>query len=340
MAETAKSITKILLQEIDVPIYIWGLPGIGKSDIVKQAGAILQREVTDVRLSLMDPTDLRGIPMIIDGEARWMKPGFLPKKEGSILFFDELNHAPPSVQSAAFQIILDGRIGEHVLPDRTMRLAAGNQKATGMLGFDIPLPLKNRFMHLEMRHDLNDWLEWAEENNIDVRVMSFIRAKSEMLLQIPAAEKVTTTYGFPSPRSWAFVSKIVQGLTFDRNIDILRPMVDGAIGKTSSATFMAYLRMLEQYHTPAQVLANPSLVTKDTDKSILWSVLTTVAAIATENDAKRFNTLMNNNHIPTELKAYTLRLVLNTHKKMWVIKGDAIKKFMNKEEVRLALESA
>jgi MoxR-like ATPase len=340
MAETAKSITRILLQQRDVPIYIWGLPGIGKSDVVKQAGGILSKPVTDVRLSLMDPTDLRGIPMIVNGEAQWMKPGFLPKEEGSILFFDELNHAAPSVQSAAFQIILDGRIGEHVLPKDTMRLAAGNKKANGMLGYDLPLPLKNRFIHIEMRHDLDDWLEWAEENDVDERVLAFIRAKSEMLMQVPASEKITTTYGFPTPRSWAFVSNILKGLTFARNVDILRPMIDGAIGPVASATFMAYLRMLEEYHTPDQVLANPGLVTKDTDKSILWSVLTTVAAIAEEKDADRFNTLMNNTHIPTELKAYTLRLVLNTHKKMWVIKGDAIKKFMNKDEVRLALESA
>jgi hypothetical protein len=341
MAETAAGIKKILKKQMNVPIYIWGDPGIGKSDVVKQAGKELGVPVIDIRLSLMDPTDLRGIPMIIDGKAEWVKPSFLPNLPGTMMFFDELNHAAPSVQSAAYQIILDGRIGEHVLPENTIRLAAGNKKGAGMLAFDLPLPLKNRFVHLDMRHSKAGWLEWGEESGIDERILTFIRSKQDLLMEMPTdSAKISKIYGFPTPRSWAFTSEILSGCTFGADEDILRPCIDGAIGKSASATFLAYLQMLEEYHTPEEVLANPSLLTKDTNKSVMWSVLTSIAEIITKKDAKNFNTLLENPNIPAEVGAYVIRLALNKYGHWFIVEGDAIRKFINKEEVQLALDSS
>ena len=145
MALNSEQLKELIISKPKRPIFIWGNPGIGKSDIVKQAGEKLGVDVIDVRLSLMDPADLRGIPMVINGKAEWMPPNFLPEKPGSILFFDEFNLAPLSVQGAAYQIILDGKIGEHILPENTIRIAASNPTGSaGMLGNDLPLPLKNR----------------------------------------------------------------------------------------------------------------------------------------------------------------------------------------------------
>jgi hypothetical protein len=287
----------------------------------------------------MDPTDLRGVPMIIEGEAKWVKPSFLPKEENTIIFFDELNHAPPSVQSAAYQIILDGRIGEHRLPNNTIRIAAGNQKGEGILGYDLPLPLKNRFVHLEMRHDKNAWVEWARDSAIDTRIISFIESKPELLMELPKGQATQSAYGFPTPRSWVFTSKIIKGLSLKEEEKILAPLVEGAIGKKASAIFNAYLLLLEEYKTPEFILDNPDYITKDVDKSVMWSVLTSVAEIVTEDKKDNFLRLIDNPSIPKELSQYALSLALSTYCKTWLLSGDILKKALNSEEVKLAANS-
>lgn len=338
MAETALTIKEIIKERTPVPLYIWGEPGIGKSDIVKQAGIELDCQVVDIRLSLMDPTDLRGIPMIVDGVAQWIKPSFLPSLEGSIMFFDELNHAPPSVQSSAYQIILDGKIGEHTLPPNTMRIAAGNPRGAGMLGHEIPLPLKNRFVHINMRHDQKAWVSWAEDSGVDSRVISFIKSKPEQLMMMPSSEAISNTYGFPTPRSWFFVSEIIKDKTHSRHKKMLLPMVEGAVGGRTGAAFTTFLHMLEEYKSPEYILDHPEYIDKSTDKSVIWSVLTSIAQIVTKDKAQNFSDLLNNPCIPSELSAYVIKLAVSNHNKHFLFEGDLVSRFIGKEEVKLLME--
>ena len=154
------------------PIFLWGPPGIGKSDIVKQLGEELEAHVIDVRLSLWEPTDIKGIPYFDsnDGTMRWAPPSELPSMEFAkkhkqiILFMDELNSAAPSVQAAAYQLILNRRVGTYQLPDNVVMVAAGNRETDKGVTFRMPAPLANRFVHLEMTVDWDDYFEWAAEN--------------------------------------------------------------------------------------------------------------------------------------------------------------------------------
>jgi len=147
------------------PVFMWGAPGIGKSDIVKQLGEESNREVVDVRLSLWEPTDIKGIPYYNStaNTMSWAPPAELPTDENStaILFLDELNSAAPATQAAAYQLILNRRVGTYVLPKGVSIVAAGNRETDKGVTYRMPAPLANRFLHLELRVDFEDWHQWA-----------------------------------------------------------------------------------------------------------------------------------------------------------------------------------
>ena len=155
------------------PAFLWGPPGIGKSDIVKQIGAELEREVIDVRLALWEPTDIKGIPYYNadQGKMVWAPPAELPTNEDStaIIFLDELNSAPPAVQAAAYQLVLNRQVGTYKLPKGVDIVAAGNREGDRGVTYRMPAPLANRFVHLEMKVDFDDWQDWATLKKVHPR---------------------------------------------------------------------------------------------------------------------------------------------------------------------------
>ena len=140
---------------------IWGPPGIGKSSIVAQTAEHHGLAFVDVRLSQLAPTDLRGLPVAEHGVSRWYPPEFLPRDGAGILFLDELNLAPPAMQGMAQQLILDRRVGSYVVPEGWFIWAAGNRKEDRAAVFDMPAPLANRFLHLEVEPDFESFKAYA-----------------------------------------------------------------------------------------------------------------------------------------------------------------------------------
>ena len=141
--------TLIALQK---PTFIWGASGIGKSEIIAKVAEKLDYNLIDVRVSLLDPVDLRGVPSVENGVTKWNPPVFLPRENDkqSILFLDELPHGSPSVQNALFQLIRDRQIGEYKLPDSTIILSAGNRVSDRVGANKINGALANRFVHLSL----------------------------------------------------------------------------------------------------------------------------------------------------------------------------------------------
>jgi len=221
-----------------LPVFLWGPPGIGKSSIVAQIAKEEEIAFIDLRLSLLDPTDLRGIPFFdtANSNALWAPPAFLPdgSKEKGILFLDELNTAAPMVQASAYQLILDRKIGEYTLPDGWSIVAAGNRESDKGVVFRMAAPLANRFVHLEMEASIEDWKLWAIEKEIDPSVVAFISNRRDALFTFDTSED---NRAFATPRTWEYVNAI---LSSDPDEDLLLPLISGAVGEDLAAAFLAF----------------------------------------------------------------------------------------------------
>jgi hypothetical protein len=193
---------------VHTPVMLWGPPGAGKSQIVAQVARRHGAALIDLRLSQMEPTDLRGIPFRNGERVEWSVPSLLPDatRHGvrGILFLDEITAAPPAVTAAAYQLILDRRLGEYRAPDGWAIFAAGNRYGDRGISYVMPSPLANRFTHYEIEPDLDDWVTWAHAAAIDPRVIAFLRFRPDLLFDFDAT---ANPVAFPSPRSWEYAHR-------------------------------------------------------------------------------------------------------------------------------------
>lgn len=240
----ATEITSALeaLIEQQLPTFLWGPPGIGKSSIVRQIADEHAIGFIDLRLSLMDPTDLKGIPFYDkhDHQAVWAAPSFLPKEGRGILFLDELNSAPPAVQASAYQLILDRRVGEYELPEGWSIVAAGNRESDRGVVYRMPAPLANRFVHLEMVVHADDWRDWAYRSGIDERIIAYIGYRNEDLFTFDPAENAKS---FATPRSWEFVNGVLRSKISD---SLLLATIGGAIGEKLAVEFLSFAKVMHR----------------------------------------------------------------------------------------------
>lgn len=251
------------------PIFLWGPPGIGKSDIVHQIGAELNAHVIDVRLSLWEPTDIKGIPYYnaTSNSMCWAAPSELPTEEFAsrypyvVLFLDEMNSAPPSVQSAAYQLTLNRRVGQYKLPDNVLIVAAGNREADKGVTYRMPAPLANRFVHLEMRVDFDDWAQWATNNRIHKDVVGYCTFAKKDLNDF---DPKSSSRAFATPRSWSFVSELLDD--DDTPDSTLTDLIAGAIGEGLAIKFMAHRKSAGKLPQPEDILSGK--VTKLDTKEI------------------------------------------------------------------------
>lgn len=264
---TIQQVKKALMQcfKMKQPVMMWAQPGIGKSDLVRQIAGELSGIVYDVRLSQMAPEDLRGIPFYNkeNGKMDWAPPIDLPDPDVcsqypiSFLFLDELSSAVPSVAAAAYQLILDRRVGKYVLPENTVIVAAGNREADKGVVYRMPTPLANRLVHLEMKVDFDSWLMWATENSIHPDVVGYLSNNKGELNTFDAKSPEKS---FATPRTWEFVSKLID----DEISDVtLADLVAGTIGEGLALKFIALRKAMYKLPKATDILGNKA---KDLDE--------------------------------------------------------------------------
>lgn len=289
--------------DTQVSTFWWGAPGIGKSDIIRQLGEALDMHVEDIRLTQMDPCDIRGVPYVTDrvvqipnkyynatpeelAEAgvtedvntvdplvdavaedgqpltermlEWAMADFLKRAEfqrkaygrATLFFFDELNSAPQTIQAAAYQIVLDRRIGNYFLDVKDAVMAAGNRESDKGVTFKMPLPLANRFFHIELHVDFQDWSDWAVSNRLRPEVIGFLTAFKDKLHKYNPR---TVDRAFPTPRSWANLSKMLDSPLV--NEALLAELAAGQVGSGMATEFIAHRKTAHRLPKTDDILA-------------------------------------------------------------------------------------
>ncbi len=269
-------------------VMLWGPPGIGKSQSVKQIGNIISSNtnkkviITDVRLILFNPVDLRGIPTsnVDKTLAVWLKPKIFDMDESSdvinILFLDEISAAPQSVQAAAYQIVLDRTIGEHKLPNNCIVIAAGNRVTDKSVAYQMPKALANRLLHIEMEANFDSWNNWAIRNNIHPYVLGFLKFKPNCLNDFnPQVSSLT----FATPRSWEMVSNILNNVS--DNIDDVFELIAGLVGKNLAVELKRWTKCYSKLPNVEDIF-NGKNVNVPTEVDVTYALITSMIYFARE----------------------------------------------------------
>ena len=307
------------------PIFMWGPPGIGKSDVVGQITESLKNShLIDIRLSLWEPTDIKGIPYYAanDNVMAWAPPQELPTEEFAkqfdyiVLFLDEMNSAAPAVQAAAYQLILNRRIGQYKLPDNVLIVAAGNREADKGVTYRMPAPLANRFVHLELAVDFDDWMQWATENHIHPDVVGYLNFSKKDLYDF---DPKSPSRSFATPRSWSFVSELIED---DDDENTTTDLVSGSVGEGLAVKFMAHRKVASKLPDPTEILEGKVEKCETKEISAMYSLTVSLCyelKDACDKNDKKFDDKVNNflrfamDNFDTELVVMGIKLALTQY---------------------------
>ncbi|MCG6939639.1 MAG: hypothetical protein LJE69_00105, partial [Thiohalocapsa sp.] len=218
-----------------------------------------------------------GIPYVSDGMATWSPPSFLPRDQasGGILFFDELNAAPPLVQASLYQLTLDRRVGEYELPPGWRIVAAGNRAEDASVVYRMPAALANRFVHLDFEVDVDDWVAWAMEVQIHPLVIAFIRARRELLLDMKNLERA-----FPTPRAWEMLSDVVNRMGSPKEA---ADTLIGVVGEGAALEFIGFCERSLTEQAMLKILKRPEKAKLPTGVGELYALISYVSARAKDD---------------------------------------------------------
>jgi hypothetical protein len=273
--------------QLQIPFFLSGPVGAGKSQVAKQVTDKLKMNFTDVRLSQMDPTDIKGFPSPDPAKnlMRWLPADFLPSsnsKTKGLLFLDELPSAPQAVQASAYQLVLDRCVGSYTLPAGWSIGAAGNRAIDRSIVNKMPAALANRFVHIDYEVDLDDWVAYAMAHGISAETIAFIRFRSNLLHSFDPAQN---PMAFPTPRSWFTVDRIAQANLAPADEYAL---VQGTIGAPAAAEFAAFMRVIKDLPSVDEIKIAPDTTAVPKSPATLYALTTSLAMATDKKSFQRF----------------------------------------------------
>jgi len=284
----------------------------------------------------MDPSDLVGLPYFNADHTKsdFIPPSYFPLEDdevptgynGWLIFFDELSSAAPSIQASSYKIILDKMVGQSKLHKKVLMIAAGNKASDKAITHRMSTALQARLVHYELEINSNDWLNWAMENEIDYRIIAYIKFKPSALFQFKPDHNDAT---YATPRTWHFLSKLIEdeiSLTHE-----ILPMITGTISEGSGREFNAYCQVFDKLPTFDQIAADPKGIEVPTEPSILYAVTSMIASKMTKDTVDKLMGFVN--RLPIEFAIILLQQALRGNVGLLQTKG--IKEWMGNNSKNL-----
>ena len=238
------------------PLMAWGAPGLGKSSIIRELAREYGVGFLDIRLAQREPVDIRGLPVPDKDGVKWLVSAEWPRdpKSRGIILFDELTAADRSLQVAAYELILDRRLGDlYSVPDGWYICAAGNRVEDRAVSTTMSSALANRFLHVELQSDMECWAKWAIAHDVHPAVIGFLRYRPELLF---AQKDENLERGWPSPRSWERVSSMLS-IIGTGNLRQLGSAVFGLVGNRVGVEFLAFVEVNDSMEDTLAMMLNP-----------------------------------------------------------------------------------
>jgi len=292
------------------PVYIEGGPGIGKSAIVRQVAEEMGRVLYDTRASQMDAVDTRGVPAAVGDRTKWLVPAEFPTEGSGIWFLDELTAAPPSIQAAFYQLILDRRLGSYELPQGWDVIAAGNRLNDRAIAFSMSSALANRFVHATLEPDVDEWIMWAQANKVSPMVIGYIRARRVMLFNHDTKKNEKA---FPTPRSWEKLDRLLKA---NHNPGMEFLLSAGAVGEGAAIEYDGFLKTWRELPTTEEILKSPksARVPPSENTSAMYAVATSLGDVTTPDNFGRV--MIYAQRLPAEFATLIVQDALRKHRTM------------------------
>ena len=301
----AKQLTNTLTIAVQngLPILIKGAPGVGKSDVVAQAAKAAKMELIISHPVVSDPTDFKGLPGIVDGEAEFLAFGDLRcilegnVKKPTIMFLDDLGQAPAVVQAAAMQLILARKVNGHKVDDKVVFVAATNRREDRAGVSSILEPVKSRFASIiELDPDIDSWVEWAMKNKMPAELIGYLRFCPGDLL---AGEATADIINRPCPRTWAFAGKLLQA-----GLDTVE-IISGCIGEGYASKFVGFLRVAKGLPDIDDVIDDPDNAMVPKEPSAKYAVVAALIERMKKNNIA--NIMRYGKRLPAEFHTLLIR---------------------------------
>lgn len=300
-----------------------GSPAIGKSSIVRSIAEEFNLKLIDLRLSQCDPTDLLGFPTVVSGRATYTPMDTFPiagdnlpeildadgkgtgkHYAGWLLFLDELPTAPPAVQAAAYKLILDRMVGNHMLHKKLAIVGAGNLESDNALVSPMSTALQSRMVHLQLRMDVAEWLDWARTNNIDFRITSYVDFKKEVLYTFQPDH---TDHTYASPRTWHFADAIIKVIKTVEDTDA-QSLLGGCLSEGVASEFIEFCRIESEIPKMRDIIADPGNVRVPSEASFLYLLCGAIGANATKEHLDAIATYVK--RFPAEFQVIGLKNIV------------------------------